>query len=455
MDIKKILKFGGSSISNPERIRKVASIVLDAARKERVVVVVSAFQGVTNQLLECAQLAEAGDPKFQSLYKTLVKRHMAALKTLHHNHPPKHVAANLQTMLAELCDVLQGIYLLRHGSPRALDLTASFGERLSALTIASFLQQSQPSCFVDSRSLVKTDDHFTRASVQFDKTNRAIKSHFKKLFEQSSKRLIPVVTGFIGSTDDGLTTTIGRNGSDYSAAIFGAALDVSLIEIWTDVDGVLTADDMRLRKPAVQQQFKEAAKQAGLQVASLAIGELNSIPYKSDPRTVQWVSDSIDVCKALGVRVVLLAFFSNDDLRDDRAGVDEVVRRLKAVAPKAEKAGVMLGIESWLSAEQHLDILERVGSKAVKVYYDVCNSTDRGYDIYKEIRKLGKRICEFHCKENGALLGHGNVDFHKVRAALDDIGYRGWLQIEGAVPPGKPMLESYQANCKFMREILA
>ena len=215
------------------------------------------------------------------------------------------------------------------------------------------------------------------------------------------------------------------------------------------------ADNMHLRQPQVQQQYKVAARARGLQVSSLAIGELNTIPYKSDPRTVQWVSDSIDVCKVFGVRVVLLAFFSNDDLRDDPAGVDEVVRRLKAVAPKAEKAGVILGIESWLSADQHLNILKRVGSKAVQVYYDVCNSNDRGYDIYKEIRQLGKHICEFHAKENGALLGQGKVDFHKVRAALDDIGYHGWLQIEGAVPPGKPMLESYQANCKFMRGILA
>jgi len=215
------------------------------------------------------------------------------------------------------------------------------------------------------------------------------------------------------------------------------------------------ADDMRLRKPAMQQQYKDAAKRAGLEVASLAIGELNNIPYKSDPRTVQWVSDSIDVCQAFSARVILLAFFSKDDLRDDQAGVDEVVRRLKAVAPKAEKAGVILGIESWLSADQHLEILKRVGSKSVQAYYDVCNSTDRGYDIYREIRKLGKRICELHAKENGSLLGQGNVDFHKVRAALDDIGYRGWVQIEGAVPSGKPMLESYQANCKFMRKILA
>lgn len=214
-------------------------------------------------------------------------------------------------------------------------------------------------------------------------------------------------------------------------------------------------NNMRLRQPGVQAQYKEAAKAAGLEVASLAIGELNEIPYKSDPRTIPWVSDSIDVCRALGVDVVLLAFFSNDDLTGDKAGVDEVVRRLKAVAPKAEKAGVKLGIESWLSAEEHLAILERVGSPAVQVYYDVCNSNDRGYDIYREIRLLGKRICEFHAKENGALLGQGKVDFQKVREAMDAIGYTGWVQIEGAVPAGRPLLASYQANCKFMRKILA
>lgn len=214
------------------------------------------------------------------------------------------------------------------------------------------------------------------------------------------------------------------------------------------------ADDMRLRKAEVQEQYRAAARTAGLEIASLAIGELNEVPYKSDPRTVAWVTDSVEVCVALGVRVVLLAFFGKGDLRDDPAGVDEVVRRLKVVAPKAEKAGVLLGIESWLSAEQHLDILERVGAKAVKVYYDVCNANDRGYDIYREIRLLGDRICEVHAKENGALLGQGKVDFAKVRAALDDIHYTGWVQIEGAVPPGKPLLESYQVNNKFLRGVL-
>jgi len=214
-------------------------------------------------------------------------------------------------------------------------------------------------------------------------------------------------------------------------------------------------NDMRLRQAAVQDEYKAAAKKVGLEVSSLAIGELNSIPYKSDPRTVEWVSGSIDACRALGVRVVLLAFFGNDDLIGDKAGTDEVVKRLKAVAPKAEQAGVILGIESWLSADQHIDILDRVGSDAVKVYYDCCNSHDKGYDIYQEIRKLGKRICEFHAKENGKLLGQGGVDFKKVRLAMDDIGYSGWIQIEGAVPSGKPMLESYQANCAFMRGIFS
>ena len=215
------------------------------------------------------------------------------------------------------------------------------------------------------------------------------------------------------------------------------------------------ANDMHLRRPEVRQRYKDAAKQFGVEVLSLAIGELNNIPYKSDPRTIPWVSNSIDVCRAMNCRVILLAFFHKNDLRDDKAGMDETVRRLKKIAPKAEKAGVILGIESWLSAEDHMRLIDRVGSRAVQVYYDVANSTERGYDIFREIRWLGKQghICEFHMKENGALLGQGRIDFTKVRAALDDIGYRGPLQIEGAVPLGGKLIESYVVNRKFLRSL--
>lgn len=214
------------------------------------------------------------------------------------------------------------------------------------------------------------------------------------------------------------------------------------------------ADDMKLRQPAVQQQFKDAARKAGVQIASLAIGELNSVPYKSDPRTEAWVKDSIPVMSAIDVKVVLLAFFGQGDLVGDPAGTAEVIRRLKAVAPPAEKAGVVLGLESWLSAEDTLRIMDQVGSPAVKMYYDVCNSTDRGYDIGREIRRLGKeRICEFHMKENGCLLGKGPVNFEKVREAINDIGYEGWMQIEGGLPPKADLVASYAANLKFLREL--
>lgn len=215
-------------------------------------------------------------------------------------------------------------------------------------------------------------------------------------------------------------------------------------------------DDMHLRLPEVQRRYREAAAAAGLGILSLAIGELNNIPYKSDARTIPWVADAIDVCVALGCRVILLAFFGNDDLRGDAAGISETVRRLREVAAKAEKAGVVLGLETWLSAEDNLRIVERVGSRAVKVYYDVANSTERGYDIHKEIRWLGRQgqICEFHFKENGCLLGRGAIDFPRVCDALREIGYEGNVQIEGAVPPGGGLVASYVQNRTFLRKIL-
>lgn len=215
-------------------------------------------------------------------------------------------------------------------------------------------------------------------------------------------------------------------------------------------------DEMHLTRAEVQAQYKKTVAETGLAVASLAIGEMNRIPFKSDARTIEWVSGSVDVCSAMGCKVVLLAFFSNGDLKGDKAGTDEVVRRLKAIAPKAEKAGVILGIESWLNADEHLDIVQRVGSPAVQVYYDVANMEKMGYDLYSEIRRLGKEklICEVHAKENGFLLGQGKVDFKRVREALDEIGYSGWVQIEGAVPKGAAMLPSYRDNLKFLRGVL-
>jgi len=214
-------------------------------------------------------------------------------------------------------------------------------------------------------------------------------------------------------------------------------------------------NDMYLRQEKIQQEYKDACEKYGMSIGGIAIGEMNNIPYKSDPRAEQWVSDSIDVAVTMGVKVVLLAFFYNGDLKNDPDGTQETIRRLKKVASKAEDNGIVLGLETWLNAEEHMHIIDSVNSPNVKVYYDVANSNKMGYNIYEEIRQLGtKNICEFHAKENGFLLGKGRVDFQEVRKAMDDIGYEGWVQIESAVPENADMFESYLHNNKYIRSVL-
>lgn len=213
-------------------------------------------------------------------------------------------------------------------------------------------------------------------------------------------------------------------------------------------------NNMHLREKELQQEYLKMSRQTGVKISSLGIGELNQIPYKSDPRTEEWVWDSIDVAKNLEVTVILLAFFSKGDLRNDPAGKSEVVKRLKMVAPKAEKLGITLGIESYLTAEEHLDIMDRVGSKAVKVYYDFRNAADAGNDVVKEIKLLGKdNICEIHMKENGFLLGEGTMDWKNIAHTLEEIGYYGdgWMQIEWAKPRDMDLIKAYRQNLGFLR----
>jgi sugar phosphate isomerase/epimerase len=213
-------------------------------------------------------------------------------------------------------------------------------------------------------------------------------------------------------------------------------------------------DEYDLRREEVRAVYQEQAKRQQVEFASLAMGVLNSRPYASDPETEQWVADCVQVMPKLGVTVVLLAFFGNGDIKGKPELQREVIRRLKRVAPSAEEAGVTLGIESWLNVDEHRRILDAVDSPAVKVYYDVANMHKMGYDIYREIRQLGcENICQFHCKENGFLLGKGNIDFGKVKEAIDEIGYRGWLIIESARPGGMTIEESYTKNQKFLRSV--
>ena len=272
--------------------------------------------------------------------------------------------------------------------------------------------------------------------------------------------------GFMGATiinSDSLWHFLHRKKFHIGACDWsiGKTADVTGLQLAKEIglDGLQVSlgtlkNNMHLREKELQQQYIKMSRQTGVKISSLGIGELNQIPYKSDPRTEEWVWDSIDVAKNLGVTVILLAFFSKGDLRNDPAGKSEVVKRLKLVAPKAEKMGITLGIESYLTAEEHLDIMDRVGSKAVKVYYDFRNAADAGNDVLKEIKLLGKdNICEIHMKENGFLLGEGTMDWSSIAYTLEEIGYYGdgWMQIEWAKPSDMDIIKAYRQNLGFLR----
>lgn len=233
---------------------------------------------------------------------------------------------------------------------------------------------------------------------------------------------------------------------------FGIAKQIGLRGIQVSYN--TSEDEIGLSNPDTLKAIQEASIRSGIKVSSLAIGELNRVPYKSEAKTEQWVWNSVDAAKVLGVQVVLLAFFNKGDLRNDEAGKKKVIERLKIVAPHAEKQGITLGIESYLSAGEHLDILNAVGSNAVKVYYDFRNSADAGYDIYTEFPMLGKdRVCELHMKENGQRLGEGTLDWPKIAKMVDRTGYKGWMQIEWASPKGADIVPCYQHNRQYLEKL--
>ncbi|MHC4178020.1 MAG: sugar phosphate isomerase/epimerase family protein [Planctomycetota bacterium] len=239
-------------------------------------------------------------------------------------------------------------------------------------------------------------------------------------------------------------------GKGADLAAFDVAKEIGLDGVQVSLGS--TEDDMHLHKPKMQKAYLRKAKQTGVEMASLALGELNRVPLKSDPRAAKWLAASVDVCAALGMTVIMPAFFGKGALDMDNATeIGHVVKILKEIAPAAEKRKVIIGLENTLSAEDNIKIVDRVGSPAVQVYYDTGNSYYKDRDIYKEIRTLGKLMCELHVKDGRNVLGQGPIDFKKVRKAVDEIGYSGWIVLESARPGG--VIPSYTAQCKFLKGI--
>ncbi len=240
----KVLKFGGTSVGSSESIKKVIEIIAEyKVQKTHVAVVSSAMAGVTNMLLLTGQKASENDESYLDILKEIERLHFVAIKNLLDVKNQSHTLASVKKMLNELEDLMHGVFLLRELSLRTTDLLLSFGERLSCYIINVYAnQQGLETELLDARQLIKTDDKFGKGRVQMDTTTAHIQEYFR------AHNRVQVITGFISSTDKNETTTLGRGGSDYTASIFGAALGTEEIEIWTDVDGVLTTDPKQVKK---------------------------------------------------------------------------------------------------------------------------------------------------------------------------------------------------------------
>ncbi len=252
----KILKFGGSSVANAERIKNVVEVLkMYKEKDEAIAVVFSAFGGITNSLIKMGELAAASDERWKTHFQNFKDRHTEVIETL-------LTGANLATAgqvvskgYSNLENLLNGIFLIQEASLRTMDYVTSFGERHSAFIISMVLQENGiPAEYCNAQHIIRTDDTYGAAKVDFETTTQLIQAHFE------GRTAYQIVTGFIGSTDKGVIATLGRGGSDYTASILGNCLDATTIEIWTDVDGVMTADPRKVKKAFTvpSMSYKEA-----------------------------------------------------------------------------------------------------------------------------------------------------------------------------------------------------
>jgi aspartate kinase len=257
-----VMKFGGTSVGSAERMKGVAARVRERLA-ERPVVVVSALGGVTDLLIRGARFALHRDPASEKVLRDLVVRHQDVLRDLVSAGDVRNrLLAHLDAVAGELKILYTGVHYLEELTPRSLDAISAMGERLSCEIAAAALEQAGlPTRAIDARAVLVTDDGFGRALPLMEDTGRKVRNTVLPLLDGG---VVPVIGGFIGATRDGVTTTLGRGGSDWSASILGALLNVKEIQIWTDVDGMMTIDPRTVPAARVipEVSFDEAAELA-------------------------------------------------------------------------------------------------------------------------------------------------------------------------------------------------
>ncbi|MBE7697783.1 bifunctional aspartate kinase/homoserine dehydrogenase I [Tenacibaculum finnmarkense] len=251
----KILKFGGSSVASSQNIQKVIQIVSAASAKEKVAVVVSAFGKTTNKLIAAANKAANNDRSYMVLFNEVTEHHAQVISDLIFKEKQAEVQEKVTILFGQLNTLLEGCFLLKEATPKAMARISGFGELVSSYIISEVAKNTLNATYKDSRELIITSNIFDKAQVKFTLTNKNCQEYF-----QNNTHQVTVLPGFIAKSENGLTTTLGRGGSDYTAAIYAAALQVNELQIWTDVSGMYTANPSIVKQafPIPEISYQEA-----------------------------------------------------------------------------------------------------------------------------------------------------------------------------------------------------
>ncbi|MBE7633795.1 bifunctional aspartate kinase/homoserine dehydrogenase I [Tenacibaculum finnmarkense genomovar ulcerans] len=251
----KILKFGGSSVASSQNIQKVIQIVSAASAKEKVAVVVSAFGKTTNKLIAAANKAANNDRSYMVLFNEVTEHHAQVISDLIFKEKQAEVQEKVTILFGQLNTLLEGCFLLKEATPKAMARISGFGELVSSYIISEVAKNTLNATYKDSRELIITSNIFDKAQVKFTLTNKNCQEYF-----QNNTHQVTLLPGFIAKSENGLTTTLGRGGSDYTAAIYAAALQVNELQIWTDVSGMYTANPSIVKQafPIPEISYQEA-----------------------------------------------------------------------------------------------------------------------------------------------------------------------------------------------------
>jgi len=388
---KIVMKFGGTSVATGENIRNVAGLVAESVKQGcQVVVVVSALDGVTDELFEAAEQARKEKQEYiQAFKQRMLDKHSAAImKAIKNSTVRKEVEQTVKKIIDELEKVLTGICYVGELTPKSKDYVLSFGERLSAPIVCGTIRDLKFSSqsFTGKEAGIVTDSNFGDANPLFNVTVHQLKERIEPLLEE---KVIPVVSGYIAATQDGVVTTLGRGGSDYTATLIGAALAVDEVWIWTDVDGIMTADPKIISSARLlpQLSYQEAAEMAIFGAKAMHPRALEPIMKENIPARIRNVLNP----KNMGTLI-------SREQTTKRQDAVKAVAMIKDVALINVSGGGMVGAPG-----SYARILDLLGKNGINVMMISAAASEANISIVIRRNQLGRALSALEI----ALLGRG------------------------------------------------